>query len=99
MKTTNNFTITQKIILSIFPVLSILFLIDTLILYNIPYEYYTKIGMIIFILMIVQNFILIVRVNKKVTDKSIKILYIVLFLSLSIFHLYYVWVLDRKSNY
>lgn len=99
MKTTNNFTITQKIILSIFPVLSILFLIDTLILYKIPYEYYTKIGVIIFILMIVQNFILIVRVNKKVMDKSLKIVYIVLFLSLSIFHLYYVWVLDRKNNY
>lgn len=96
MKTIHKLTFIQKILLSIIPILSTLFFIDTFVLYSIPYEFYSNIWLILFILIIIQNIILIVRVTKIDTDRSTKVLYIILFISVLIFHLFYVWVLDEK---
>lgn len=92
----NELSLLQKISLSIFPILATIFFIDTFFFYNIPYEYYAKLWLGLFILMIIHNIILIIRINKKEIEPNNKIFYIILVFVIVLFHLYYVWYLDKK---
>jgi len=89
----------KKILLSIFPIVGILMIIETIILFKVPFDIYLKIWWGLLILGIIQNIILIRRVFLLRIEKNIRFIYVLLFLSIIFFHLYYVWKLDNKYYY
>ena len=87
-------TVFQKVLLSIFPELGIIFFIDTFFFRSFPHEVFVTMWLVLLVLMIIHNIALIVRIWKTVNEVGTKIIFIVLIFSIILFHPVYVWVLD-----
>gem|GEM_PF-4161103 len=98
MEKNDKLSFTQKILLSIFPVLAFLFFMDTILFTSIPHEVYFKAWLILFALMIIQSIVLVPRIYRKQMPPETKTIYIVLSISIVLFQLYYVWHLDEKYH-
>ncbi len=93
-----NFNFWQKILLSVFPILVTIFIVDTFLFNKIPYEYYVAFWFILFILMLIQNTILIIHIIKLNMEPGNKAFYAILMFSIVWFQLYYIWFLDDKYS-
>tara|TARA_R110002072_G_scaffold235697_2_gene393316 strand:+ start:1026 stop:1346 length:321 start_codon:yes stop_codon:yes gene_type:complete len=94
MRTKLNYS--KKLLLSVFPIIGILMIIETIALLVVPFGIYLKIWWGLLILAIFQNFILIRRVCMLNIEKNTRALYIILFLTIILFQLYYIWKLDDR---
>src|SRR5690554_1564962 len=86
-----------KLCLSIFPILVTILFLDIIVFEYIPFAIFEKIWLALFVLMIFQTVFLIFLISKRKFKLENKIIYIILNLSIPIFQLYYIWVLDNKS--
>ncbi len=92
------FNFSQKILLSIFPIIVTVFIFDTILFNKIPYEYYVTFWFILFVLMIIQSIILIIRILKLKMESGNKAFYVILIFSIIWFQLYYIWYLDDRYS-
>ncbi|RNL90087.1 hypothetical protein ED312_06580 [Sinomicrobium pectinilyticum] len=89
-------SVLQKVLLSIFPALGIIFFVDTFFFQSIPHEVFVTMWWILLVLMVIHNIALIIRIWKAVTEAGTKFIFIFLVLSIILFHPIYVWILDDK---
>lgn len=89
-------TILQKVLLSIFPALGILFFMDTFFFQSIPHDVFVTMWWGLLALMIIHNIALIIRIWKTVNEAGTKFIFIFLVLCVILFHPIYVWILDDK---
>jgi hypothetical protein len=89
-------TFLQKSMLSVFPLFGTLFFLGSFFYDVISYESYTLIWWVLLILMIFQMVLIFIRIKKIRIDKSLSLIFSILILTVIIFQLYYVWILDDK---
>src|SRR5690606_8178522 len=85
-----------KILLSLFPFLFTLFIMDLFVFEKISFEVYGKVWFFLFILMLFQTVFLLFFLSKRKIRTEKKILFIFLMISIVWFQLYYIWVIDDK---
>lgn len=86
----------SKLFLSVFPFLTTILFLDILIFEKIPFDLYEKIWIILFILMVFQMIFLVFLISRRPLESGRKVLYILLILSIALFHLYYIWFIDDR---
>jgi|SRR5690554_2401036 len=93
-KQVKNLSIFQKISLSIYPFFNICYFIEYIYLSKIPLENYKFISFVLLLFTIVQIIFLVNRLNFLNINPDKKFLYVFLFLSIVLFHIYYIWIQD-----
>lgn len=90
--------ISNKLLYSVFPILSLLLYIDVTWYQALNFELFNKLWILTFVLAIVQIILLIRRIIKSDISSTKRAIYIVLILSFVPFHLYYVWIIVGKNT-
>jgi len=89
-------SIVQKVLFSIYPFGILLFIVLFFLVLDFDFDLYMKIWWMLFCVMIIQIVALIFRLRKVSLDRSTKIVYAFLLVSVFIFQIIYIWYLDDK---